>query len=138
MWWPRAIMARRARHKWDVPQLACRCDERGREDYGDVDCNPTTPGTCARQTSLRVWESTAGQVHYDRKIWLFFPLFMFLSLAIQSYKKFFKYARNILQKLAETCNNLQGQIKMLYLCSVKSYLGSNSRQVNKLIKQQTI
>ena len=40
-------------------------------------------------------------------------------MILQSYKKFFKYARNILQKLAETCKNLQGQIKMLYLCSVK-------------------
>ena len=40
-------------------------------------------------------------------------------MILQSYKKFFKYARNILQKLAETCKNLQGQIKMLYLCNVK-------------------
>ena len=40
-------------------------------------------------------------------------------MILQSYKKFFKCARNILQKLAETCKNLQGQIKMLYLCSVE-------------------
>ena len=40
-------------------------------------------------------------------------------MILQSYKKFFKYARNILQKLAETCKNLQGQIKLLYLCNVK-------------------